>query len=456
MGTMPRKSPAWGYPSSFFTSSVPDGIRFAELGDRGRDWPSSRSKEIKEEVLMRKMAATWGWLLALGLAVSTSQVLAQDLDERVTKLETAYEEHKADAEGALGIEINALVSTTYNYSFNEPDGSDNIGMRIYNNDHNSIDLRDAVLALSRLREDETFGFALVMDFGRTAVQGNGTDYGFLDDDDNRVFDIREAYLTYNTPIEIPGGGKISFKGGKFVTLLGWEVLLDPMSGGYNDNVSLSLLSGFSIPFTHTGILLNAPINDMLDFTIGVVNGNDVVQDNNDGKTLLAGLGIAPMDNLEFYVAGTYGGEEDPIADGGAGAGSKTGILTANMFLQATDSLAFVLDGTYADVSGVTLDNGRRGANWYGGGAYAIINLTDALQLTLRGEVFDDPDGIKTGLLNGATLWEVSPTISYWFNEHLLWRVEYRHDEANKPLFPADDGQMWRGQDVISTEILLTI
>ncbi len=403
---------------------------------------------------MRTKAAT-GWLLALGLVAIGSQAQAQTLNDRVAILEEKIAERKEQAEDVLGLQFNALVSTTYNYSINNP-GREDIGMRIYNTNHNSIDLRDAVLAVSRMKDDESFGFVMVMEFGRTAVQGNGTDYGFLDDSDNRVFDIREAYLTYKTPFEMPGGGKITLQAGKFVTLLGWEVLLDPLNKGYNDNISMSYLSGFSIPFTHTGVTANLPFGDMVDLTIGVVNGLDNVKDNNSGKTLLAGLGIAPMDNLEFYIAGTYGAEDAPQSEGGAGAGSKTGILTANMFVQAMDNLAFVLDGTYADVSSVTLDNGRKGANWYGAGAYALIGITDKLQFTMRGEVFDDPDGIKTGLGNGATLWEVSPTLSYWFNDHLLWRFEYRHDEANKPLFPASDGGLWRGQDVISTEILLTI
>ncbi len=404
---------------------------------------------------MRKMAAT-KCLLALGWVILGTQASAQTLSERVMVLEEKIAEGKAQSEDVLGLQFNALVSTTYNYSLNNPDSADDIGMRIYNGDHNSFDLRDGVLSVSRLKDDETFGFALVMDFGRSAVQGNGTSYGFGDDSDNRVFDIREAYLTWNTPIEVPGGGNISVQAGKFVTLLGWEILLDPMNGAYNDNVTLSYLSGFSIPFTHTGLLFNVPMFDILDITIGVVNGLDNVKDNNSAKTLLAGLGIAPMENLEFYIAGTYGAESDTQNDGGDGAGSKTGILTANMFFQATDNLAFVLDGTYADVSDTVLGNGRRGANWYGGGAYAIVNLCEGLQLTMRGEVFDDPDGIKTGLDNGATLWEVSPALTYWLNDHLMFRVEYRHDESSKPLFPARNGNTWSGQDVISTEFLLTI
>ncbi len=440
---------------------------------------------------MKFKAATIGVLLA-GLAVvgMNHAALAQTLGERVTVLEEKISERAAQAEDVLGLQFNALVSTTYNYSINNP-SSDDIGMRIYNTDHNAFDLRDGVLAVSRNKDDEPFGFAIVMDFGRSAVQGNGTDYGFTDTSDNRVFDVREAFLTYKTPLQLPGG-PISLKAGKFVTLLGWEVLLDPLNEGYNDNVSLSLLSGFSIPFTHTGLLANLPFNDMIDLTIGVVNGLDNVKDNNNGKTLLAGLGISPTDNLDFYIAGTYGAEDAPTVqggagsptgllidgmfpqlvgvEGGAGAGSKTGILTANMFLQATDRLGFVLDATFADVSGGmnffddgiddgldgVITNGRTGANWYGVGAYALIAVTDKLQLTLRGEWFDDPDGVKTGVINGATLWEVSPTISYWFNDHLLGRLEYRHDESSKPLFPAENGQTWRGQDVFSAEILVTL
>ncbi len=383
-------------------------------------------------------------------------VLGQTLSERVTVLEQKFDEGHASVEDALGVQINALVSVTYNYSLNAPASNEDIGMRIYNTNQNQFDLRDGVLAISRLREDETFGFALVMDFGRTAVQGNGTDYGFTDPDDNRVFDIREAYLTYNTPIELPGGGKVSIQAGKFVTLLGWEVLLDPLNQGYNDNVTLSLLSGFSIPFTHTGLLVNMPFHDMFDLTLGVVNGLDNVKDNNNAKTLIGGLGVAPADNVEFYFAGVYGAEDAPISEGGLGAGSKTGILTANMYVQVLDNLGLVLDGTWADVSNLPIGGGRTGGNWYGVGAYALVGITDALQFTMRGELFDDPDGIKTGLTNGATLWEVSPTLTYWFNDHLMWRVEYRHDESSKPLFPASDGETWRGQDVISTELLVTL
>ncbi len=403
---------------------------------------------------MNRISAAVGCGVVTSLLLGTGSTQAQTLSERVAALEEKVETEKAEAEGIFGLDFNALVSTTYNFSINEP-GSDDIGMRIYNNDHNSFDLRDGVISVSRQSESDPFGFALVMDFGRTAVQGNGTDYGFSDFSDNRVFDIREAYLTLDTPLELPGG-PVSLQAGKFVTLLGWEVLLDPMNEGYNDNVSLSLLSGFSIPFTHTGLLAHLPFSDMVELSIGVVNGLDNVKDNNDGKTLLAGLGIAPASNVEFFLAGTYGSEEDPIDAGGAGAGVKTAILTANMFLQATDQLGFVLDATWADVDDLPLSNGRTGANWYGVGAYTLLSLTDAMQLTLRAELFDDPDGIKTGATNGATLWEVSPAFSYWFNDHVLWRIEYRHDEANKRIFPANDGQSWRGQDVISTEILLTL
>ncbi len=130
---------------------------------------------------MRKMAAT-KCLLALGCWILGTQAQAQTLSERVQILESKMEERKAQAEDAIGLDFNALVSTTYNYSINNPGSGNDIGMRIYNKKQNQLDLRDDVLSVSRLREDEAFGFSIAMDFRKTAVQGNGTDYRFTDPD----------------------------------------------------------------------------------------------------------------------------------------------------------------------------------------------------------------------------------------------------------------------------------
>src|SRR5262249_60041414 len=61
-------------------------------------------------------------------------------------------------------------------------------------------------------------------------------------------DLQEAYLSGQIPI----GSGLTAKGGKFVSLLGYEVIESPN----NLNFSRSFLYSFSVPFTHVGGLLS--------------------------------------------------------------------------------------------------------------------------------------------------------------------------------------------------------
>lgn len=395
---------------------------------------------------------------AVSLALTAVPVVsgAQTLQDRIQVVEEKIELQQKQLADAIGIDIHALVDTTYNYSINAPDDR-NIPLRVYNNDHNSFDLRDLVLTFSRTKEDEMFGFVTTLDFGRTAVVGNGTNWGF---DNDGVVDVREAYATFKPGLELPGGQPY-LQVGKFVTLLGWEVLLDPRTQGYNNNVTMSLLSGFSIPFTHTGGLVALPLTEMVELKVGIVNGLDNVKDNNSGKTLLWGLGIAPLEVLKFYFAGTYGAESNPLDDGGNGEGSKTAIVTGNASLNLHPFAQFVLDTTWADVSKAFRNDPTQSgsANWYGVGGYWIADWTERFRTTLRAEVLDDPDGFKLGFAQaatGQTVWEVSVAAAYWLvKDHLMIRAEYRHDQSSEKIFTTGSPDIfWGGQDTLSTELLL--
>ena len=232
----------------------------------------------------------------------------------------------------------------------------------------------------------------------------------------------------------------------------------------NPNISHSLAFTFAIPFTHTGLLAHVPIVDQAALDIGVVNGWDNVDDNNNSKTLLAGLGITPTDAISIYVSGTYGAESNPLQDGGDGAGSERGVLSANASWKVIDALQLVIDSTWANQSSSTLpgESGRHQANWYGLAGYAIVTPMDKMQLALRGEWFDDPDGTQTGVKQ--TLWEVTPTFSYALADHLTFRTEYRHNQSNKDFFTSGstsvDGtsvpKFWTGQDLVFTELVFAL
>jgi Putative beta-barrel porin-2, OmpL-like. bbp2 len=403
-------------------------------------------------------------LMAWGLAVGVASIAnAQTFQERLDALENKVDTQQKGIEATSGIDIHFMTMFDYNYSFNHADNQ----LSTFNFNYNSFDVRQATLFFSRDREDESFGFSLVADFGSTAdaiAARWGSDgpvsTNLCGNDGSCKVEIREAFLTYKTPLSITEGSPITLKAGKFVTLLGYEVI--PTWEAFNDNISTSILFGFSIPFTHTGLLANVPINDVVSFDIGVVNGWDDVKDKNNSKTMLGGIKIAPLDSLSFYIAGTYGAEQQPKDEGGIGEGAKTGAVTVNGAWHINDMFTLAFDSTYADVNDALPSRngtGTRSADWYGVAGYFVTQITDDLGVAFRTEWFDDPDGFQTGIgtagvNGGGTFWEITPTVTYKITDHIVARTEYRHDEASRRFFPNQNGKELHGQDLLSTEFIL--
>lgn len=413
-----------------------------------------KTKKEEETMRTRKKLGTWA-LGAMISAVAGTASAAEEgtLQQRVASLEKSVAETKDAAANALGIDFHALLSTQYIYSFNRP-ASGNLQGRVFDRKDNTFSVNDAALFISRNKEDEAFGFVLTVDFGDTAKytgrdwNGDG-DYVNPTSEESDNFELREAYLTY----KLPWLGQ-TLKAGTFTTLLGYEVFKTPTN--FNPNISNSILFGYSNPFTHTGLVLNTPLGDIGALDLAVVNGWDNFIDQNTGKTLLVGLGINPFENLTTYTAMAWGQEQVPFDRAGklgpgasaAGAGSKRFELTMNATLKVTDELSFAMDSVYGNES--DLLPGHANAEWYGLAGYAMVKANDWLSFSLRSEVFDDPDAAR-GF--NATVWEITPTVGFQLTEHLLARVEYRHDEANKPIYEKD-GRFQNGSDTIAGEMIL--
>jgi hypothetical protein len=343
----------------------------------------------------------------------------------------------------LGINMHGFVSGSYNYNFNSPDSRVNT-LGVFNPDANTFQVDYFNLAFSRNREDENLGFAASLDFGKTAeMVGAVTRWSnSLNSTESRnSIELREAYATYKLPI----GDGIKLKAGKFVTLLGAEIIEN--WDNHNPNISRSISFGYGIPFTHTGLMASIPIADVVTIDMGVVNGWDNLTDNNDGKTFLGGIGITPADVISMYISGIYGPEQSD--NGHSNRAATTAVLT----IKPTDMVTLIGELTYGNEENAKVLDASKDAEWYGGAGYVVLTLSDEFSFALRGEVFDDTDGSRFLLTpEGATAWEVTPTFSYQVSSGLLWRTEYRHDEADKAVFQHDSNFV-RGQDMISTQLI---
>jgi hypothetical protein len=416
-------------------SVVPDlGLAADSVSDKELKALENRVRAIERKISQDEQAA---------------DTEGKSVRERIESVEQQVKTTEQTIAEKLGVDFHALIEGLYEYNINSPDSGFNTA-RVFDNDANSFTLQDAALFLSRNKEDENLGFALNVDFGKVAeIVGSVTCWNHNCDssESNNSVELREAYLTYKIPI----ADGINLKAGKFVTLLGYEIL--PTWTSFNPNISNSIIFGFALPFTTTGLNFNFPVGEMVTIDAGVINGWDDVVDVNDGKTFQGGVGIAPADILSIYIAGTYGPEQPNNGH------SNLGEFTAVFTLKPADMVTLVWESVYGNESNIVGPNEQDSAEWYGFSGYAIVQATERLGFALRSEVFVDNNGTRglnsipnPAVTGGETVWEVTPTIGYQVTNGLLWRAEYRHDESNKQIFQRQSGFV-RGQDTLGTELV---
>ena len=163
---------------------------------------------------------------------------AEELEQRLQ----GVEEGMLSAFG--GVEFGSMIYGSYNYNFNSPSKPQDNNLRVFDPRANTFNMDLLQLTIAK-ETDSGVGFAAVIDYGKTAglIQSDWNGDGDLSNGTDN-FALQEAYLTYT----LNAGNGLDMRFGKFVTLLGAEVIEAPL----NPNVSRSFLFGFAIPFTPRG------------------------------------------------------------------------------------------------------------------------------------------------------------------------------------------------------------
>jgi hypothetical protein len=445
-------------------------------------------KDLKSEIGAMKTADQ---VKAPAAASSTAAAPAPTtVGEHVGVIEKDLSDLKTNLATNLGVHIHGLVDVPYEYNLNHPNtsggskggpnataagGSEN-QLRVFDTEASGFNLQQFNLHIDRTA-DGGVGFVTDLNFGqvanvlRASTRNSNVNPAATSND---VIDLTQAYMTYTVPV----GSGIALQLGRFVTLLGAEVIPTYATYGSGDyNISRDFIFGFGIPFTHTGLRGAYTLNDKVNFVLGVNNGWDDVTNNNDGQTVEGELNLSTGDmlganqSLALAVNGIFGPEQvnrgssklfaiDPVLT------YKTpikGLQLIGEYLYAQESgpisvtPAFSSQGnrfcinpaagvpfcTPPPASGFTSGPGGTitvpgQASWTGAAGYIVYDLTDNVELATRGEWFDDPNGVRTGLRQ--TLGEVTETLNYKVPQvtGLLARLEYRHDESNhSPFFNSD-------------------
>ncbi|HZF72025.1 MAG TPA: outer membrane beta-barrel protein, partial [Gemmatimonadaceae bacterium] len=140
------------------------------------------------------------------------------------------------------IAVNAFVSSAYQYNSNRPaTGVNSYRVFDFNDNSFNLDVAEVVVQIAPSKPNDA-GFRVDIDAGNSIPQISKSQ-----DQTVAQFDLQQVFASYIAPL----GSGLRFDVGKYVTHLGYEVIEG--YDGYNDNYSRSILFGYAIPFTHTGV-----------------------------------------------------------------------------------------------------------------------------------------------------------------------------------------------------------
>jgi hypothetical protein len=389
---------------------------------------------------------------SLSLADSGPDASAKDTKKMVQNnfVETAQK----------GVKLSGYVDAGYSYNFTgAANGTSDVTGRFGSDTaaKGDFNLYAVKLALEKALTSENkaqAGFRTDVMIGEDANylinRGTTNNLSNTNQNSNALF-LEQAYVSIRAPV----GNGWDFKVGKFVSILGYEVIERPA----NMNTTYGLLWQ-QMPLYYTGVLSSYKFDDYLDAKLGVVNGSQT--DNNtdtsgagDGCAVLAALNVtAPGGNANWSNNFQYSSNNDNQTYQGATASStSTGIENGSSgsgytFIYnswgnwapkfANDKLLFAFNALLGTAS-INQPSSQPGTTWFGAGAYAKYQFNDWFSLASRGEYLggNNPEKLyNTPVVAGGnnnqnlSLWEYTITAGFNVIDNLLIRAEYRLDWGN--------------------------
>ena len=307
---------------------------------------------------------------------------------------------------ASGISVSGYIDAGYTHSDRNQAA---FTTRVFDTQNNSFGLNQFGLTVAK-QPKEGFGGLVNLTVGRDAQFIHSSPEAAP----GSMFDVTQAFAQY-------AGGPLTVIAGKFTTLHGTEVIA---SSG-NTNVSRSILFG-SVPFTHTGVRATWALGDAVSLIAGVNNGWDQLTDPNKGKTLELGAILTPIKPLSVTVSG-YSGKE-PTSATTEGTKSSLNVVASYAI---TDPLSVGLEAL--SVSQENAGGGTTKQKYSGYAGYVTYMFGSKFRGVLRGESFDDKDGLRFGT-TGTKYKEVTLTGAYVASDSFEARIEGRRDNATNTKF----------------------
>ena len=265
------------------------------------------------------------------------------------------------------------------------------------------------------------------------------DMNILDKNNYYNIAIPQAY----TEIYAPLATGISAKIGHFYTIIGYESV--PSSLNFFSSHTYSFKSS---PFTTTGTLFNYAINDEWSINTGAVTGADNF-DRDFGAW-------SEMSSVTWTHPQTGTTASFSILSGDVYLKQRSQLIYYSAILQQTlGAIHYVIQHDLGSQQNVLSEN--QTANWYSIVQYLDYQVTANCGVGLRGEIFNDKDGVRYA--NGpATYYAITSGLNWKPKSWLMIRPEFRYDWSTAHISVFNDNhatnQFLIGADAIISYNLL--
>jgi hypothetical protein len=171
---------------------------------------------------------------------------------------------------------------------------------------------------------------------------------------------------------------------------------------------------------------------------GVVNGSDLLNDNNRGKSFIGQLFVSPVEGLSLYFNTIQGNEANARPDG-KDTTSHFAVYDFVGIYQLSERFSIgtwlMLGSLKGEFQGVVANEDyKKATTWGGANLYLAYKFSDVFTLGTRLEYFDNTLGVRGLKTNGqgtdATTITVTGNITL-ADGHLLLKPEFRFDNFKK-------------------------
>jgi hypothetical protein len=380
--------------------------------------------------------------------------------------------------------VRGWIQNSFTYNANGRGGGVNFGVDPNFKPNQWMGNQYYVITEKPLRQDDKVNFGFRMD----NMLGNDWQFTYMQGLFNRAFpngwfagyDMPQLFGEVHLPILTAGG--IDFKGGRWYTITGFDVIPAP------DRLMLSLPYSFTFgqPFTHVGVLTTLHLTDKLDLYNGSINGWDRWINQRYIWGYIGGFSwTSRNDNHKLNFAVAWGPNQFPSFLPANQPIYPTGYINVpsvaglnNTGYHRNDRTLFTVVYNHKWTGKLTQITGTGGGaeraipglgaplidgvpqnaqakydTWYGFVNAFVYAFTDNLSGIWRSEVFWDTNGARTGKLVGDRYYEMTLGVRYKPKDWLLIRPEARYDWSQ--FHPAYANDTRKSQFTLGIDVILS-